>query len=395
MDVTEVTDTTIDRYNIKRITASDIYLPQTDFEKWAVIACDQFVTDKVYWERVAKAIGNAQSTFESIIPEAFSEEMTKEQIFAACKSKAEAFSPLHLKKIDNSGVFVKRKTTDGIRYGIVAAVDLEQFSADPKDRSGIVASEAVISERLTARVLLREAMPFEFSHTILFFDDKHDKIVKYLNSIPLDRLYSFELMESGGHIEGYYLTEQLVDYVNQNIRSQIFVADGNHSLSAAKKYWNALKATLPKEQYENHPARFHLAELVNIHSDSIKLYPIHRLITGIDQNHFYEYFSQAVQCVRSDNLLILNSADKLKTLDQIDTLIDRYVRQYGGQTEYIHDDAELKNLSSEHAIGIKLKPFYKDEILLHLKRGKLLPHKAFSLGKATDKRYYIEGRRLK
>ena len=46
------------------------------------------------------------------------------------------------------------------------------------------------------------------------------------------------------------------------------VGDGNHSLATAKTCYENLKKTLPKEEYENHPARYALVEVVNLHSQS-------------------------------------------------------------------------------------------------------------------------------
>ena len=50
---------------------ADILLPKdADMAKWAVIACDQFTSDKAYWDRVRATAGNAPSTINLILPEA-------------------------------------------------------------------------------------------------------------------------------------------------------------------------------------------------------------------------------------------------------------------------------------------------------------------------------------
>lgn len=60
------------------------------------------------------------------------------------------------------------------------------------------------------------------------------------------------------------------------------VGDGNHSLAAAKTYWEEIKRSLTKEEAANHPARRALVELVNIHDTSVKFEPIYRLVIGVD-----------------------------------------------------------------------------------------------------------------
>ena len=51
-------------------TGADILLPKNeDYEKWAVIACDQFTSQPEYWDAVAEQVGQAPSTLHMILPE--------------------------------------------------------------------------------------------------------------------------------------------------------------------------------------------------------------------------------------------------------------------------------------------------------------------------------------
>lgn len=48
-----------------------ILLPKDNWEKWAVIACDQHTQDPEYWKRVEEFIGDTPSTFNLIYPEIY------------------------------------------------------------------------------------------------------------------------------------------------------------------------------------------------------------------------------------------------------------------------------------------------------------------------------------
>ena len=42
--------------------STDILIPNNvEMEKWAVIACDQFTSDKAYWDRVEEFVADAPS----------------------------------------------------------------------------------------------------------------------------------------------------------------------------------------------------------------------------------------------------------------------------------------------------------------------------------------------
>ena len=58
------------------LIAADIMLPKkgTDLYKWAVVACDQYTSEKDYWEDVAKIVGDDPSTLKLIFPECYLED---------------------------------------------------------------------------------------------------------------------------------------------------------------------------------------------------------------------------------------------------------------------------------------------------------------------------------
>ena len=50
---------------------ANILLPNvSSMEKWAVIACDQFVSQPEYWAQVRELVADAPSTLQLILPEA-------------------------------------------------------------------------------------------------------------------------------------------------------------------------------------------------------------------------------------------------------------------------------------------------------------------------------------
>ena len=50
---------------------ADILLPNTESEKWACVACDQFTSNEEYWQAVKAAAGEKPSTLNLIYPEVY------------------------------------------------------------------------------------------------------------------------------------------------------------------------------------------------------------------------------------------------------------------------------------------------------------------------------------
>ena len=76
--------------------------------------------------------------------------------------------------------------------------------------------------------------------------------------------------------------------------------------------------------------------------------------------------------------------------------LDRYLQENPGETDYIHGDDSLKQLSSaENAIGFLLPAMEKDQLFPGILADGVLPRKTFSMGHAQEKRYYLEARKIK
>ena len=52
-----------------------IILPKNcDMEKWSVVACDQYTSEREYWEDVKNIVGDSPSTLNIIFPEVYLED---------------------------------------------------------------------------------------------------------------------------------------------------------------------------------------------------------------------------------------------------------------------------------------------------------------------------------
>lgn len=376
-----------------------IYIPRKGFEKWSVIACDQFTSDAEYWKRVEKEVGDAPSTLRFILPEIYLGEDDAARIEEIHENMYEALEGEWVEKLVRGFVLTERRTSSGVRRGIVAAIDLEAYTAEKGVSSLIRSTEEVVPSRLPPRVAARRGAPLEFPHAMVFYKDPKDKVMRYLKDEELEKLYDFELMEGGGHLTGYFIPEDLAAEVARDLHSRgepcFAVADGNHSVAAAKAYWEELKGSLGAEEQKNHPARYTLVELVNIYDKAVVFHPIHRLLKGVDAQAFCDYFSRSVKCAREGNVLMPAFPAGAEGVEKTDALIEEFLRRNGGAVDYIHGDEELRKLAScDDCAGVMLKPLDKDGFFARLKGGRNFPKKTFSIGEAREKRYYTEGREI-
>lgn len=375
-----------------------VLIPREGFETWAVIARDQFTSDREYWKRVERCVGDAPSTLNFILPEIDLGEDDAARIEAERAAMYAALENDTLSKLTRGLVFTERTTRTGVRRGILVCIDLEQFSLEAGVSAPIRASEQVIPSRLTVRVAERRATPLEFPHTILFYRDKKDRAVKDLLREELEQLYDFDLMEGGGHLTGWfvpdYIAADVVNYLYTKGDPMFAVADGNHAVAAAKQYWEELKPTLRQEELANHPARFTLVEMVNICDPAVVFHPIHRLVKDVETEAFCDFVMRSVKCKREGNVITGLPAG-IAGVRIADELCEKFVRAGGGRIDYVHGAKRLQSCAAEEdCAGILLTAMDKEDFFPALKGGALLPKKAFSLGMSKEKRYYLEGREI-
>ena len=412
---------------------ANILLPKNaDMEKWAVIACDQYTSEPNYWKEVETKVGDAPSTLKITLPEIYLEQDGVENRISNInkemdKLKTEGF----FKVLDNSLIYMERTQSNGkVRKGIVGMVDLEDYSYEKGSQSLIRATEGTVLERIPPRVKVRQNASLELPHVMLLIDDESKEIIEGLTAKVSedDVVYDFDLMQNGGHIKGYKVPEEDMKKVFEGLenlaKKDVFetkygvkdkgvllfsVGDGNHSLATAKACYENLKKVLPKEEYENHPARYALVEIVNLHSEALEFEPIHRVVFGVNPEKMVEEFGkyyelsdkpegQKVEYVYNgvDKIVYIKNPKSNLAVGSLQTFIDSYIKENGGKVDYIHGDEVTKELGSKEGnIGFLLPNMKKTDLFKTVILDGALPRKTFSMGHSYDKRYYLEAREIK
>ena len=406
---------------------ADILLPQnTDLERWAVIACDQFTSDPAYWQRVRKTAGEGPSAIHLILPEAELGAVSEADAIRAINSTMERYLTENVFKLyPDSYVYVERTLSDGsVRPGLIGAVDLEQYDYSFGSVSPIRATEKTVLERIPPRQRVRKDAAMELPHVLMLCDDDQLQLIEPITAIrdSLPVLYDFELMEQGGHIRGWLVSGQTAKDFDERLTKfcaevsgkytdlsgapvTLAVGDGNHSLATAKSCYEALKDAHPGEDLSNHPARYSLVELENIHDPSQAFAPIHRIVTKIDGEKLLADLSSicasdgySVRWVMGDKsgTLSLDKARGELAVAVLQEFLDHWLAENGGEIDYIHGDDELCALAQQAgAVGFLLPAMEKHQLFRGVISGGVLPRKTFSMGHAREKRYYLEGRKIR
>lgn len=396
----------------KYFKAADILLPANcDMECWAVIACDQFTSDRAYWERVSQRTEGVPSTLHMILPEAELPDVDDTRISGIQAAMREYLAEDIFCAYPASYVYVERMLKNGaIRQGIVGMLDLEYYEFDPAKRPMISATEDTVFSRIPPRVAIREGADLEFPHVLLLCEDEKkcliEQVASQKNNLP--QLYDFELMEGGGHISGWLLQgddaerldEALLAYEARNV---YMVGDGNHSLVTAKTCYEKLKAS--GMDMEMHPARYALVELENIYSPAMVFEPIHRVITETNPPELLRDIQNicassgiCVPWISGDEQgeLYLPAAEGQMVVGVLQDFLDEWLAVHPGQLDYIHDlDAAAAFAKHPGTIAFLLPAMPKSTLFPFVHGGKTLPRKAFSMGHGSEKRYYLEGRKIK
>ena len=406
---------------------ADILLPKdADMEKWAVIACDQFTSDQAYWDRVRAKAGDSPSTIRLILPEAeLGSAGESEQIAKINRTMRDYLEQGVFALYPNSYVYVERTLENGsIRQGLIGKIDLEAYDYNPGSVSAIRATEKTVPERIPPRQRVRRDAPIELPHVLLLCDDHEKKLIEPVAAKKdgMRKLYDFDLMEEGGHIRGWLVTDEdaaafdaaLTDYCAHvgekyeglpGVPIVFAVGDGNHSLATAKSCWEEIKAAHPGVDVSELPARYALVELENIHSEAQVFEPIHRVIVNTEPGKLLEALREF--CAPEGYEVTWYSGDKCGsvTLDPerselavgvLQGFLDKYLKDNPGEIDYIHDDDALIALAKQDkAIGFLLPAMEKSSLFRGVIRDGALPRKTFSMGHSREKRYYLEGRKIR
>lgn len=405
---------------------ADILIPKgVEMEKWAVIACDQFTSQPEYWERVENYVGDAKSSLKLIFPEAKIGEASADMVSKIRENMEKYLAENIFTEYKNSLVYVERTLLDGsIRKGIIGAINLEEYDYSPHSLSGIRATEKTVVERIPPRKIIRENAVLELPHILLFSDDEKDYMCGYLESVKekLPLLYEFDLMEEGGHICGRLVAgEQIAAFVekmeaygdfiaqkysdSKKVPMMFAVADGNHSLATAKACYEDIKLKNPGKDMSDHPARYALVEIVNIHDEAQKFEPIHRIVKNVDVQALLgalildscaeEGYPVRWYSGEKHGTIYLDPAKGQLPIGIIQNFLDEYLSVHLGVIDYIHGEDVLKELSKEkNCIGFELPTIDKNKFFQGIIEDGVFPRKTFSTGNAQEKRYYLEARKI-
>ena len=392
---------------------AEILLPDYDAQdpawaKWSVIACDQFTSEKAYWDAARAFVGEAPSALDLILPEAFlktpEEEVQKARIRDAM-GKVGSITKCY----SDALVYVERRLTGGaIRKGIVGKIDLAKYDFAAGSASAVRPTEATVLDRIPPRKKIRSEAAYELPHVMVFADAKGgltDAAEQQKALLP--KLYDFELMAGGGHLTGYLLQGDALDSVLQAIEKYenahakpgevvYAVGDGNHSLAAAKAHY---------EDVGTEEARYALCEIVDIADEAIVFEPIYRIVKHCNVADLLAFLEQKTGNGGQTVSVLTKGTKKTLTLSPVHALtvgslqiaLDEYLASHpDSECDYIHGEDSLRALCEEEgAVGFLFDGMQKSELFPYVEQNGVLPRKTFSMGNSYSKRYYTELRKIK
>ena len=421
----------------------EILLPKDrNLGSWSVIACDQYTQDEGYWKRAEIAAGGRPSTLNLILPEVYLSRPDKAARIARIKrTMADYLSGGVFDAPEAEAVYVERTTAFGrVRHGLVIAVDLEDYEWKPGSRALIRATEATIPERIPPRKEIRSGAALESPHIMLLADDPSRSLVEGTGSLVKGGrpLYDGDLMLASGHITGWavrggaalaHLREALAVLKEAGTQADgscflFAVGDGNHSLATAKAVWDEYKA---KSGLTDSPVRYALVEIVNIYDSGLTFEPIHRVVLGdeVNPDGLIANLEKSLGGKRRDvadpagleaavraskasfgfvyigkdgrqRFTLLETGITELAVSRLQPALDGYLSGKDGlELDYIHGSDEVFRLGGEPgAVSIMLPPIAKDSFFATISGRGPLPRKSFSMGEASEKRFYLECRRL-
>ena len=391
-------------------TPADILLPRVDdMTKWSCIACDQFTAEPEYWREAERIVGSEPSTLRLMLPEAWlgvrDSAAETRKIYAAMKDYVNRGI---FRTVEQSFIYVERTLPSGaVRRGLVGKLDLECYDWAPGSATPVRATEGTAESRLPARVEVRRGATLEMPHIMVFIDDPENAVIP--SAAGGEALYDFELMLGGGHIRGSRVTGEAAERLTAALEApegsvRFAMGDGNHSLAAAKRCWEQIKRNLPEPELETHPARYALAEIVNIHDEAVTFEPLHRVLLETVPRGFIEEAAarlprgkgQAVTLLAGKREMEIETGMPLGALVAlVDELLGDWRREHGGEPDYIHGDEEARALGGKpSSVGVLLPRLEKAELFPYITEHGPYPKKSFSIGHARDKRYYLECRAI-
>ena len=396
-------------------------------ETWACIACDQYTSEPEYWEKAFAVAGDAPSAIRLILPE-YNLKNSDTLIPQIHRTMADYLAKgLLAPAVDPGFILCERTIASGSRLGLVCAVDLEQYSFEKGSLPLIRPTEQTITDRLPPRLKIRRGAPVELTHIMILIDDPDRTVLEPLQAAKasLRKVYDFDLMMNGGHLAGWAVEgDALLEQVDRSLNALmdtkgehpllLAVGDGNHSLATAKAYWNEIREGLSEAERENHPARFALCEIVNIHDEALLFEPIYRIVTGTtraavmaDWKAYAEAKGMTLAAEGSDHRFTVVSADGEETVsvlnpegaipcETIQKFLDDFLSRHPeAGIDFIHGEGSLRTLAAKpETVGFLLPEIDKHTFFKDVEKLGVLPRKTFSMGEADEKRFYMEAKKI-
>jgi len=426
-----------------------VYLPElgTDLTKWAVIACDQFTSQLEYWQIVEEFVGDAPSTLNLILPEVYLEKPDEARRILHIQSRMRTYLEKGILQPREGLIYVERSVAGRTRKGLVLCLDLERYDFTQGSTSLIRATEGTIIERLPPRMKIRQGAPLELPHILVLIDDPGCMVIEPLEATRdgLEKLYDFDLMLGSGHLQGYAVDEKMEAQVIKALRElaqpDVFSArygvardqpvllfamgDGNHSLATAKAVWEKIKPLVGSD----HPARYAMVEVENVHDDALEFEPIHRVLFGLKKDihaAMQQYFGATFRLIpvedagkmielvdrgsgpnQSFGVISAAGAASFAVVEiyhpacnlpvgTLQAFLDQFMQDgCAEKIDYVHGRDVVCSLGVEpgntcfYVPGMDKSDLFKTVIL-----DGALPRKTFSMGEAKEKRFYMEARKI-
>jgi hypothetical protein len=426
--------------------------PGVDLTRWAVIACDQFTSEPEYWSQVAETVGDAPSSYRLILPEVYLDTPGEAGRSASIRATMQEYLDRALFVEHDGLILVERRIGGKTRHGVMLALDLEEYDYRRGSTSLIRATEGTILERIPPRLRIRSGAPLELPHILVLIDDPERTVIEPLVAARREHrvLYDFELMLGSGHLTGYAVGQSaaagaLIALGNlakpasfarryglgPDAPVLLFaMGDGNHSLATAKAIWEQIKPQAGMD----HPARYALVEVENIHDAGLDFEPILRVLFDVKgdpvqaMDDFYpgrcrftpypNAGEMAAAVDRQQERATRNDAGALHRIGVVtsagcgvitvaeppsnlpvgtlQTFLDAWGKQGGfSKIDYVHGADVASRLGSQPGnAGFYLPAIAKGDFFKTVILDGALPRKTFSMGEAREKRFYMEARRI-
>jgi len=434
------------KYDDLGILVPEVLLPKPalDLHKWSAIAVDQFTSEPEYWDQVEEIVGDEPSTLRLTLPEIYLGGEDEAERIRSIRNTMRQYLRAGILRTREGMILVERTFRGKTRRGIMLCLDLERYDYSNSSTSLIRATEGTIVDRLPARMKIREGAPLELPHILILIDDPERTVIKPLvaSKRRLEKLYEFDLMLDSGHLAGYGIPDEapVIAALKQLADPRAFAArygvgpeypvmlfalgDGNHSLAGAKAVWEKMKPDLGMD----HPARYALVEIENIHDGALEFAPIHRVLFGVHgdfMSALREKFGENLVCspAATAEAMIesIHAAPKNGTahsfgiisgetfavaqivnsksgspVGALQAFLDSYLKQVGAEKiDYVHGEDIVVRLGRQTGnVGICLPVLNKSDLFRTVILEGALPRKSFSMGEAREKRFYLEARKL-